>query len=80
MKTRLAKWGNSMAVRIPKSVAEAAELRLGDHLELAVESSGTVRIRKKNGKPSLRHLLQGITLANLHSETDWGDPEGKELW
>jgi antitoxin MazE len=80
MKTRLAKWGNSMAVRIPKSVAEAAELRPGDHLELAVESSGTVRIRKKNGKPSLRHLLQGITLANLHSETDWGGPEGKELW
>jgi antitoxin component of MazEF toxin-antitoxin module len=40
MKTKLEKWGNSMAVRIPKATAEAARLRHGDHLEMAVEDSG----------------------------------------
>jgi len=47
VKTQLAKWGNSMAVRIPKAMAEAARLRPGDHLEMAVEDSEALRIRKK---------------------------------
>jgi antitoxin MazE len=80
MKTQIAKWGNSIAVRIPKTVAQAANLRLGDHLEMAVEDSGVVRMRKKQGKLSLKDLIRGITGENLHTETDWGEPEGKELW
>ena len=80
MKTQIAKWGNSMAVRIPKTVADAAKLRPGDHLEMAVEGSGVVRLRKKKGKQSLKDLIRGISPENVHSETDWGRPEGKELW
>ncbi len=80
MKTQIARWGNSIAVRIPKTVAEAAKLRAGDHLEMAVEDSGVVRMRKKQGKLSLKDLIRGITAENLHTETDWGEPEGKELW
>jgi antitoxin MazE len=80
MKTQIAKWGNSIAVRIPKTVAEAAKLRPGDHLEMAVEDSGVVRMRKKPGKVSLRDLIRGITPENLHTETDWGEAQGKELW
>ena len=80
VRTQVAKWGNSMAVRIPKNVAEAAKLRPGDNLELSVEGSGTVRIRKKKGTSGLRDLIREITAANLHTETDWGAPVGKELW
>lgn len=80
MKTQLAKWGNSMAVRIPKAIAEAARLRPGDHLEMAVEDSGALRIRKKKGKQTLSQLISGITPENLHRESDWGAPAGKELW
>ncbi len=80
MKTQVAKWGNSMAVRIPKTVAEGAKLRPGDNLELSVEGSGTVMIRKKKGASKLKDLIREITAANLHTETDWGAPEGKELW
>jgi len=69
-----------MAVRIPKAVAEAAKLRPGDHLELAVEGSGVVSIRKKKGTPKLRDLIREITPENLHAEIDWGGPEGEELW
>ena len=80
VKTQLAKWGNSMAVRIPKAVAEAARLRPGDQLEMAVEDSGTLRIRKKKGKQKLSQLIRGISATNLHGESDWGAPAGKELW
>jgi len=80
VKTQLAKWGNSMAVRIPKAVAEAARLRPGDQLEMAVEDSGTLRIRKKKGRQKLGQLIRGINSANLHGESDWGAPVGKELW
>jgi len=79
-KTHLATWGNSMAVRIPKPVADAAELRPGDVLELAVESPGTVSLRKPSKKLSLADLLKRISPENLHTETDWGDSAGSELW
>lgn len=80
MKTRLAKWGNSLAVRIPKPVAVAAKLRKGDDLEVDVEGPGRVRIRKPKRKPTLEQLVAGITPENQHSETDWGELVGKELW
>jgi len=79
-KTHLANWGNSMAVRIPKPVADAAKLRPGDVLELAVESPGTVSLRKPSKKPALGDLLRRINADNLHKETDWGEPTGSELW
>jgi antitoxin MazE len=80
VKTQLAKWGNSMAVRIPKGVAEAARLRPGDQVEMAVDDSGTLRIRKKKGKQRLSQLIRRINSTNLHGESDWGAPVGKELW
>jgi antitoxin MazE len=80
MKTQLAKWGNSLAVRIPKPVAVAAKLRTGDDLEVDVEGPGRVRIRKLQRKPTLEQLVVGITSENQHSEIDWGEPVGKELW
>lgn len=80
MKTQLAKWGNSLAVRIPKPVATAAKLRTGDDLEVDAEGDGQVKIRKPKSKPTLADLVRLITRENLHGETDWGKPEGKELW
>jgi len=80
MKTQLARWGNSLAVRIPKPVAAAAKLKRGDDLELDVEGPGRVRIRKRKRKPTLEELVSRITPENRHAETDWGGPAGKELW
>ncbi|HXJ04874.1 MAG TPA: AbrB/MazE/SpoVT family DNA-binding domain-containing protein [Candidatus Acidoferrum sp.] len=80
MKTQLAKWGNSLAVRIPKPVALAAKLRTGDDLEVDVEGPGRVRIRKPKQKPTLEKLVSGITAENQHGETDWGQPAGSEMW
>lgn len=80
MKSQLAKWGNSLAVRIPKPVAAAAKLRSGDQLELAVDGDGVLTIRKPTKEPTLEDLVRAITPENLHGETDWGPPVGKELW
>ena len=80
MKTQLRKWGNSMAVRIPKPIAEAAKLRAGDHLELKVAGPGAVHLRKAKAKRTLAQLIRGITPENRHAEADWGKPVGNESW
>lgn len=80
MKAQLSKWGNSLAVRIPQSVAEAAKLRQGDRLEFKVTAPGAVQIRTAKTKPTLAQLIRGITPENRHEETDWGRAVGNELW
>jgi antitoxin MazE len=80
MKTQISKWGNSLAVRIPKAAAEAANLQAGDSLDLAVEASGAVTMRKEKRKPSLKDLVGAITKQNRHGETDWGNQVGREEW
>ncbi len=80
MKTQLAKWGNSLAVRIPKPIAIAARLKTGDDLEVAADGPGKVRIRKPRTKPTLEQLVSDITPETQHAASDWGEPVGKELW
>jgi antitoxin MazE len=80
MKTQIAKWGNSLALRIPKPVAEAAKLHNGDTLDLDVEGPGAVRMRKPKHKPTLEELVARISDQNRHDETDWGEPVGAEVW
>ncbi|MFH1738380.1 MAG: AbrB/MazE/SpoVT family DNA-binding domain-containing protein [bacterium] len=80
MNTQLAKWGHSLAVRIPKAVAEKAKLREGDRLDLSIQEDGAVVIRPAHSRYTLGQLVAGITAENRHSETDWGEPVGKEPW
>ena len=80
MKAQVAKWGNSLAVRIPKAVAKKARFRRGDPIELRVSRPGAVEIHSRKAKPRLAQLVRGITLQNRHCETDWGAPQGIELW
>jgi antitoxin MazE len=80
MKAQVAKWGNSLAVRIPKAAADAAKLKAGDDLDLAVESAGSLTLSKKKRRPTLKELMRGMTKENRHPETDWGDTVGNEEW
>jgi antitoxin MazE len=80
MKTHLAKWGNSLAVRIPRYVASAAKLKTGDSLEVEADGPGRVRIRKPKQQISLDELVAKITPENQHQETDWGEATGNESW
>jgi len=76
--TQVAKWGNSLAVRIPRAIVREARLSEGDRLSLDLSGDGSIVLRSRRRKYSLDELVAGITPANRHGETDWGPPQGKE--
>ena len=80
MKTKIKKWGNSLALRIPKSFALNANLRHDELVDLSMEKEKIV-ITPLGGKEySLDELLEGVSESNLHGEFDTGVPVGKEIW
>ena len=76
---RVARWGNSLAVRLPKAVAEQAQLQEGVAIDIAVVD-GCVTIQRRPPAYSLDELLEQVTPNNRHDETDWGEPQGAEAW
>jgi len=79
VRTRVQKWGNSLAVRIPKPFAEGAGLRSSSEVEVSLEN-GEVRLSPVRPRWKLRQLLSGITKKNLHGEVDSGPAVGREAW
>jgi len=80
MRAVVKKWGNSASVRIPKHILKSARLNVDDAVELREESGRIVIEPLQRKEYSLAELLAGITRKNLHSETDTGEPVGKEVW
>ena len=79
MTTQIAKWGNSLGLRLPKSVAQAAQIDEGDRVDVTVKN-GAIVIRPSRPAYSLDELVSQITPKNRHDETDWGTPTGNETW
>jgi antitoxin MazE len=77
-KARVMKWGNSLAVRIPKAVAELAGLQEGDPI-LIDATNGHVELRAAERIPTLKELVAQITPKNRHKEMDWGPDVGEEI-
>jgi antitoxin MazE len=81
MKVKIQKWGNSLAVRIPKSYAIQTEIEQNTVVDLSVlEGNIIVKPEKRKPKYTLEELLQNVTEENLHGELDFGKPVGKEVW
>lgn len=80
METQVAKWGHSLAVRIPKALAAQAHLQEGERLEMSVSEDGALVLRPARPRYSLDELLAGVTPENRHAETAWGGPQGNEAW
>lgn len=78
MKVNMKKWGNSAAVRIPAGVMEAAHLHLDQAVDVREEGGRIVIEPIRPAEYELEQLLAGITPENLHAETDFGEPVGKE--
>lgn len=78
MNATVQKWGNSLALRIPSSLAKDIQLRQGSEVELGVEEGKLIIKPAKKRKASLAQLLKGVTKENRHSEQDWGVPVGRE--
>lgn len=80
MTTKIQRWGNSLALRIPKAFAEDAHLSSGAVVNLAVTHGRLVIEPSSHPKYSLAQLLKRVTKNNLHSEVDTGAPQGREVW
>ena len=80
MKLKIKKWGNSLALRIPKALAIEANVESGSTVDLSL-SNGELKIKPiENQEYTLEELLSGITAENIHDEVSTGIPRGKESW
>jgi antitoxin MazE len=80
MKTRVQKWGNSLALRIPKAFAVEAGLQANAPVELSLVD-GTLIVQPTPPELlTLEELLRGITADNIPDEWDTGPAVGKEVW
>ncbi len=79
MANTVSRWGNSLAVRIPKALAEQAGLVEGAAVEMMV-ADGAVVVRAQGPVYTLDELVKGITPKNRHKEVSTGAPQGREVW
>ena len=80
MKTRIRKWGNSLALRIPRVVADELGLERDSLVNLTMIRKKLVVAPAPKERPRLEELLDRVTAANLHAEADFGSPVGHEAW
>ena len=80
MQTKIKKWGNSLALRIPKSFALNANLRQNELVDISIDKEKIIITPIGEKKYSLDELLEGVSEDNLHGEFDTGVPVGKEIW
>ena len=78
MKTTVQKWGNSLAIRVPKSIAQQAGLKVKDGLDIEVRKGALVLRPHLRRVYWLEDLLKRITPRNVHKELDFGGPVGRE--
>jgi antitoxin MazE len=80
MKTRVQKWGNSLALRIPKSFADEVGLQKETPVEVSLADGKLVITPVARPELTLKQLLAKVTEENLHHEVDTGRAVGNETW
>jgi antitoxin MazE len=80
MLTKVQKWGNSLALRIPKAFARDAQLENDSLVEISLVEGQIIVTPVEAPGWTLDELLAGITRKNVHSEVDTGTALGNEAW
>lgn len=80
METRVQKWGNSLALRIPKPLASQIGLEPNSPVELSLRGRKLVIEPRSASDLNLDDLLARVTKDNIHGEVDTGPPTGREVW
>lgn len=78
MKAQIGKWGNSLAIRLPKYVTEELALQVADRIDCRIESGKIVIELLTGDEPTLEELL--AMPLEKDEEVDWGVPQGDEIW
>lgn len=80
MRTKIQRWGHSLALRIPKPFAIEAKLGDKTEVDLTVRNGNLVVAPTTKPPQRLEDLLSRVTKRNLHGEVDMGTPMGREAW
>ena len=78
MNTQIKKWGNSLAVRIPKDILDKTNLREGGNVFVDFKN-GLITLKPTEKKETLEDLLKKVMPENRHTATDWGEDVGNEV-
>jgi antitoxin MazE len=78
MRATISRWGNSLALRIPKSAIDAAGLHEGDVVDVQ-EDGGVLRIARTR-RIDIDEMIESLDPATIHAEVNWGPPVGREVW
>jgi len=79
MKSTVKKWGNSLALRIPKAISEDLDIEYNTEVDVLVKD-GCLILRPRKAEYSLEALLAKVTPNNIHEEIDTGERQGREEW
>jgi antitoxin MazE len=79
MKTTIQKWGNSLAIRIPKNITKETKVSEGSNINIITEN-GKIILNPTTKEYSLKELLMKITNENIHLEVSSGNYVGGEIW
>ncbi len=79
MDIKVQKWGNSLAIRIPKVYAKEINVNLGSLLTINREDHKLI-LEPKQKDEKLKALLSRITKENIHEEVETGIGVGNEVW
>lgn len=80
METRIRKWGNSLALRIPQTLARQLDLAPDSQVRLTIRDKGLAVQPMRRPPVRLEALLESVTDSNRHEEVDTGPPRGREIW
>lgn len=80
MRISVQRWGNSLAVRIPKTIARESGIDSGSAVDLQLVKGNIVLIPEPKPRYSLDDLLAEVTDANRHDEFQTGPALGSETW
>lgn len=80
MLTKVQKWGNSLALRIPKAFALDAQLENESFVEITISEGQIIITPVVAPSWTLEELLTGVNKNNFHREIDTGFAMGNEVW
>lgn len=78
MNTQIKKWGNSLAIRIPKDILDKTNLKEGEGVFVDFHN-GVITLKPSVKKETLEDFVSKITTENKHEEIDWGGDVGNEI-
>jgi antitoxin MazE len=80
VRSRIQRWGNSLGLRIPRSVAEDVGVGVGSEVDLSIQDGDLIVKPARRKAYRLDDLVRKVNKKNLHGEIQTGKPVGREIW